>query len=455
MKGGTLFSGIGAPELAAPEIDWRWCAEIDPFAATVLKTRFPHLKNLGDVGSIDSGAIEPVDLVVFGSPCQSFSVAGRRRGLDDPRGDLALVALALIGKLRPRWVVFENVPGLLSQNDGRDFGTIIGALGECGFGFAYRVLDAQFAGVPQRRRRVFAIGCLGDWRSAAAVLFEPESLRGDPAPRREAGQRVARPIASCVERSSGYRNDADTADNLIAHAVRSTDGGVYHEDRDNIVADPISANEARTWSHEGRNNFRMRNVVFGGARTSGDLEVATTMNAHGGSHGRLDFESETFVVQNATRGKSQNGLGISTEDVAYTLDNASQHAVAFQEAQSGVRDAETYATIDANMGSRRQNGVLSVALRGRAGGGTAELGDDVGLAVRASQGGGDKAHVLGLQVRRLTPKECERLQGFPDDFTLVRYRGKPAADGPRYRAIGNAMCVPVVRWILERIMVLR
>jgi DNA (cytosine-5)-methyltransferase 1 len=128
--------------------------------------------NLGDVTEIDADAVEPVDLIVFGSPCQSFSVAGKRLGLDDPRGNLALVALRLVGRIRPAWVVFENVPGLLSSDGGRDFGAFLGLLGECGYGFAYRILDAQHAGVPQRRRRVFVVGYLCD----RSVLTDAECV---------------------------------------------------------------------------------------------------------------------------------------------------------------------------------------------------------------------------------------------------------------------------------------
>ena len=134
LTGGTLFSGIGAPEAAAPKIDWRWCAEIDPFASAVLAERFPHLLNLGDVRKIKPAAIEPVDLVVFGSPCQSFSVAGKRQGLDDPRGNLAFVALGLIGRIRPRWVVFENVPGLLSSERGATLAPSSGRWQNAGMG---------------------------------------------------------------------------------------------------------------------------------------------------------------------------------------------------------------------------------------------------------------------------------------------------------------------------------
>jgi DNA (cytosine-5)-methyltransferase 1 len=325
VKAGTLFSGIGAPECAAPDIDWRWCAEIDPFASAVHAARFPGVVNLGDVEQIDAGAVEPVDLIVFGSPCQSFSVAGKRLGLDDPRGNLALVGLRLIGRIRPKWVVWENVPGILSSDGGRDFGAFLGCMAELGYGFAYAVLDAQHFGVPQRRRRVFAVGRLGDWRGPAAVLFEQSCLRGDSAPRREAGERIVAGAAfgispDCFDRTG---------------------------------------------------------------------EAASGTAADG-------FDA------------SEDGTGRGTP--------------------------------------------LTVALRGREGGATAELGDDVGLAVRASQGGGDKAHILAhMSVRRLTPRECERLQGFPDDFTAITYRGKPAADGPRYRALGNSMAVPVIGWIVRRL----
>ena len=331
MRGGTLFSGIGAPEQSAPWVDWRWSAEIDPFASAVLAARHSS-RNLGDVTNLEA-EIEPIDLLVFGSPCQAFSVAGKRAGLDDPRGDLTLVGLAIAGRVRPRWLVWENVPGVLSIDGGRTFGAVLGIMGQLGYGFAYRVLDAQHFGVPQRRRRVFVVGCLGDWRAAAAVLFERESLSGNPPPSREAGEGIARPIAAGSERGSGYRNDADTADNLIASTG----------------------------------------------------EISHCLNA--GGMGRQDYETETLIAF------TQNQAG----DV---LCGEIMHSLATNQNATG-RNAANVAT--------------------------------------------------PLAVRRLTPRECERLQGFPDDFTLVQYRGKPAADGPRYKALGNSMAVPVIGWILERI----
>ena len=320
MRAASLFSGIGAPEQARPDWRWLWSAEIEPFASAVLAARHPHSTNLGDVTADDFAeralAIGRPDIVVFGSPCQSFSVAGRRLGLGDARGNLALVALAVVRAVRPHWFVFENVPGLLSSEGGQDFATFLEAVADIGYFGAWRVLDAQYFGLAQRRERLFFVGCAGDWRGPAAVLFERESLQGHPAPSRGEGQGAARPLAAGSPGGSGYRNDADTADSLIANCL----------------------------------------------------------NAHGGA-GRMDGESETFVTSTLT----SNG-----------------------DAHSGFRD-------------------------------------ETGLAP-----------VIG-GVRRLTPKEAERLQGFPDDYTAVSYRGKPAADGPRYRALGNSMAVPVLRWLLTRI----
>ena len=197
----TFCSGIGAPETAWADFGWRClsASEIDPQAAAVLAARHPGVPNVGDMTTCTERMDdERTDLVVAGTPCQSFSVAGLRRGLADPRGNLALVYLGLVDRIRPRWVVWENVPGVLSSGRGRDFGAFLGALVQLGYGFAYRVLDAQYVrvdtharAVPQRRRRVFVVGHLGDWRRAAAVLVERASLCGHPAPCREAGQDAA------------------------------------------------------------------------------------------------------------------------------------------------------------------------------------------------------------------------------------------------------------------------
>ena len=190
----SVCSGIEAATVAWHSLGWKAAgfSEIEPFPSAVLKERFPDVTNYGDMTKFKEWEnVGTVDLLVGGTPCQSFSVAGLRKGLADPRGNLMLTFGAIAHHFKARWVVWENVPGVLSSNKGRDFGTFLGMLAECGYGFAYRVLDAQFFGVPQRRRRVFVVGCLGSWLNAAKVLFDSESLSGNPPPSREKGKGIA------------------------------------------------------------------------------------------------------------------------------------------------------------------------------------------------------------------------------------------------------------------------
>jgi DNA (cytosine-5)-methyltransferase 1 len=386
MVYGSVCSGIEAVSLAWEPLGFRpaWFAEIDPFCSALLAHRFPGIENRGDFTAIGEDA-SPIDVLAGGTPCQSFSIAGRRGGLDDSRGNLALEFCRLAGRLRPRWIVWENVPGVLSSNKGRDFGTILEALANVGYGCAWRVLDAQFFGVPQRRRRVFVVGHLGDWRRAAAVLLEREGLRGNPPARRQAREEVAGALGG----GSGVRgwcNDLDRAGTFVAHAL----------------------------------------------------------NGKGGS-GRMDGESETFVAHSLSGAgfdASEDGTGRGTPlvaafsakdhgadagDLAPTLramphdrshaNGGGQIAVCVQEGQTGVREYDTAGTVRSDAPGTQPGGSL-IRLR--------------------------------MAVRRLMPRECERLQGLPDDWTLIPYRGKPAADGPRYRAIGNSMAVPVMSRIGRR-----
>jgi DNA (cytosine-5)-methyltransferase 1 len=313
----SVCSGIEAATAAGHPLGWTPVAfsEIDPFASAVLAHHYPQTPNWGDMTNYRSWPYDDIDTLVGGTPCQSFSVAGLRKALDDPRGNLALVYLGIAAFFRPQWIVWENVRGVLSSNRGRDFGAFLGALGQLGYGWAYRVLDAQYYGVAQRRRRVFVVGCLGNWRRAAAVLFDGASMRGDPAPRREAREAVAPTIAGGAEVGC-----ADVVGSLCA----DTHPGAY----------------------SGQDAYTGRLIAFN-ARQDPDAWLERT--------GPLDCDGSTQAV------------------------------------------------------------------------------------------------ARGMQVRRLTPRECERLQGFPDDYTLIPYRGKPAADGPRYKALGNSMAVPVMRWIGRRI----
>ena len=221
MRYGSVCSGIEAASVAWHPLGWTpaWFAEIEAFPSAVLKHHYPAVPNLGDMTKYEEWPDAAIDVLVGGTPCQSFSVAGLRKGLDDPRGNLMLVFGALARRYRPQWLVWENVPGVLSSNGGRDFGTFLGMLGQLGYGFAYRVLDAQYFGVAQRRRRVFVVGCLGDWRRAAAVLFERHSLSGHPAPSRQARQVAATLTSPRTGGGGSYRLDAHDVDGGFIQAV--------------------------------------------------------------------------------------------------------------------------------------------------------------------------------------------------------------------------------------------
>ncbi|MEK9739413.1 MAG: DNA (cytosine-5-)-methyltransferase, partial [Euryarchaeota archaeon] len=235
MRYGSVCSGVEAATLAWHHMGWKpsFFSEIEAFPCAVLQHHYPDVPLHGDFTTIGESEYEPIDLLVGGTPCQSFSIAGLRKGMADDRGNLALEFLKLAQRTRPKWVVWENVPGVLSSNGGRDFGSFLGGLGEIGYGFAYRVLNAQFFGVPQRRRRVFVVGYLGDWRPSTAVLFERHSLSGHSEPSREEGEEIAgnsgvRTTAHCLETTC---NDYSRADgfNMIPIAVDGYNGQVSNE----------------------------------------------------------------------------------------------------------------------------------------------------------------------------------------------------------------------------------
>ena len=242
MRYGSVCSGVEAATVAWHPLGWepQWFSEIEKFPSAVLQHHYPDVPNYGDMTKFKEWPDDrTIELLVGGTPCQSFSVAGLRKGLADPRGNLMLTYLAIAAQHRPRWLVWENVPGVLSSNRGRDFGTFIGALGKLGYGFAYRVLDAQYFGVAQRRRRVFVVGHSGDWKRAAAVLFERESLSGNPAPSREAQQKVAGAIAaSSFTGGAGGRPEGAAVNHFVPTVAGSLDtqcggGKLTHQSANN------------------------------------------------------------------------------------------------------------------------------------------------------------------------------------------------------------------------------
>lgn len=413
MKYGSVCSGIEAASKAWEPIGWKpaWFSEIEPFPSAVLAHHWPEVINLGDMtkiaDAVRTGGVEAPDVLVGGTPCQAFSIAGLREGLSDDRGQLTLsyveLANAIDAKRRERGepeaiIVWENVPGVLSSK-GNAFGCFLAGLaGEsselqssggkwthagCVSGpervVAWRVLDAQFFGVAQRRRRVFVVASARKGFDPAAVLFELDSVRRDSAPRRETQKAVAALTARGVGTCGADDNQAQ-AGHLIA---------------------------------------------FGGGNTAGHIDVATACTAHGI---RLDFDTETFAVH-GTQDPDTN------RELAHTLgrNNGQENAIVTEPFTLAIRGRSEGSTVEV-----RNDGTANALLTpngGRAGIGVGAIG-------------------WGVQVRRLTPIECERLQGFPDNHTMISWRGKDAdecPDGPRYKAIGNSMAVPVMRWIGERI----
>ena len=223
MRYGSVCSGIEAATVAWDALGWQpaFFSEIEPFPCALLAHHYPDVPNFGDMTRFQEWPLAAIDVLVGGTPCQAFSVAGLRKGLADPRGNLTLTFLAIVERYRPEWVVWENVPGVLSDRTGA-FGALLGGLAELGYGWAYRVLDAQYFGLAQRRKRVFVVGSARGWATAAAVLFERESLQGNPAPRRETGERPAASLTSGSHPGSnapGRRREDD--ENLVTHALRA------------------------------------------------------------------------------------------------------------------------------------------------------------------------------------------------------------------------------------------
>ena len=335
----SVCSGIEAISVAWEPLGFMpvGFAEIEKFPCELLKQKSPAVKNYGDITQYEKWNIGQFDILVGGTPCQSFSIAGKRGGTADERGALMYAYLGIVETYRPRWVIWENVPGVLSSNSGYDFTSFLAGLEECGYGWAYRVLDAQYFGVPQRRRRVFVVGHIDNRTDRAAeVLFEPESMCGDittgKTQKQETSERVGESTESTYFRRGGnYKYHKDTR----ASTLRNTASPDYFD-----------------------------LVLASGKQFSGDV----------------------FVI------------------------NGRQNPCVT--AKAGAVDTFSHTNCIGYAGSKQQ------------------------------------------KIRRLTPLECERLQGFPDNYTQIEWRGKPVEQCPdslRYKAIGNSMAVPVMRWIGERI----
>ena len=395
MKYLSVCSGIEAATVAWHDMGWNPVAfsEIEKFPSEVLAHHYPNTPNLGDMNNYKDWTLnEPIDILVGGTPCQSFSVAGLRKGLDDPRGNLALIYCGILEKFKPQWFVWENVPGVLSSNGGRDFGSFLGAVAQLGYGFSYRVLDAQYCGVAQRRRRVFVVGHLGDWRPAAAVLFERHSLRRDLAPSAPQGKEPS----AYFESSLAQYREGDIGGTLKAS------GG----------------------------------VLGGGSETFLTQKVYETHPADS----RVKEMGETCQTVTSRWGTGGGNVPL-VQPIAFTSE---------QTPKTSLNLAHTLTNT-----TYKHNQCVAYSIREDAGANTFSATElNVTPALQALRPSVQSHHAQTfiadpiMKVRRLTPKECERLQGFPDNFTDIPWRKKDTSpDGLRYKALGNSMAVPVMQWI--------
>ena len=494
----SVCSGIEAASVAWQPLGWSCAAvsEIEPFPNAVLAHHYPNVPNAGDFTKIKGNEYGNIDLVIGGTPCQSFSVAGLRQGLDDDRGNLALEFIRLLERTRSRWFVWENVPGVLSSSGGQDFtcflsavtgreispqahdrSGIIAGTGEPGtYSVAWRILDAQHFGVPQRRRRLFVVGYSGsDWRASFAALFERESLSGHTAPNRTQGKNPT----AYFESSFGEYNQAETSDTLSTRGTfanssktvvmasgKNTTGALlasaghkqflgnqeamsgdyfipgtaqrsvnittyveraFGDFNPDFTSDTLKASSG--YNSNGSGTLALFENHPSDGRVKSPLSTAPTVTAkYGTGGGNIPVVTDVFSIQGNIIGRADhhggNGIGVTAEK-AGTLTSADRHGVAYTIV---LREGVT------NTGGRNP---------------TVQIEKSHTLVT-----GNNQTLFKGASVRRLTPVECERLQGFPDNWTQVPYRGKSTDQcpmGQRYKAIGNSMAVPVIRWIGERI----
>ena len=490
MRYGSVCSGIEAASVAWESLGWeaQWYSEIEHFPSAVLAHRFPTVPNLGDMTLLTENKKfqdATINLLVGGTPCQSFSVAGLRKGLADPRGNLMLTFLALAERKKPRWLVWENVPGVLSSNGGRDFATFLTSLGELGYGFAYRVLDAQYFGVAQRRRRVFVVAHLGDWRPAAAVLFESDCLQGNSKESREKRKATSADVEGGVG-SSGIPRvlgslDTECGGGKLTHqsvnnghlvpawwngeqtaatlTKQNANGAQRMPDKDNFGA--VLEPKTTLFATSGQSNAAFSSDVALTLNTNNDLPYVThAFKVRGGS------ETETGE-QGGTPGKKAGKGYLGQDEKVFTIGTTQDQQIAqpiafdtFNQTTSNVNQTikSPQGGLNESIGVIAQPTIIDRAAFNQGANAQYDIkieqGETMSSLVAKGPHGVATQKPPTMAIRRLTPRECERLQGFPDDWTLIPYRNKSAdqcPDGPRYKACGNSMAVPVMRWIGQRI----
>lgn len=443
MRYVSVFSGIEAASVAFQPLGWEPVAfsEVDEFPCAVLAHRFPRVPNLGDIRKVDWKPYRgKVDLVVGGSPCQSFSIAGKREGLQGESG-LMFEFIRCVREVRPRWLLWENVPGALSSERGAAFGQLLRELADGGgYGLAWRVLDAQFFGVAQRRRRLFLVGRARDgFREACQVLFEPDCVPGNSASSRAKRAKLAAG-AGRGAKSAGFGDPAATSGSI----------GYQPEQAQTLKAGSNKASTGCVPCVAANQRGEVR-LDGGGGQTMGAIPATRSGKQLQGVLTPYDVQSKRVYSPGTCGPTLPSGTreGVNIQPIVLCM-------------ASGQAHAEVGEDVGTTLSARQYKDppITAVTRCGCDGGGKGALtSEDVSLTLstRNEQSLFDPQGEPRYVVRRLTPVECERLQGFSDGWTQVPYRGKPAGecpDGPRYKAIGNSMAVPVMRWIGERMQVM-
>ena len=466
MRFGSVCSGIEAASVAWHPLGWKaaWLSEIEPFPCAVLKHHYPDVPNLGDMTLLPerilSGEVEAPDLFCGGTPCQAFSVAGLRNSLDDARGNLSLTFVGIANAIdhvrsvrgdASAIVFWENVPGVLSTKDNA-FGCFLAALaGEsdpvtCPEGkwstagvvvgqtrtVAWRVLDAQYFGVAQRRRRVFVVASARADFDPAEILFEFDSVRRDTAPSREAGKDSAHSAGISPASHSWPAEISSTLDTTFGTKQGLED---QHVNAGCPMFVPVISPCLETQAGSLRQPCTQAYVVT--------PPLTASMSTPLGNGGK-----DAFITAVA-------------QPIAYALDSLASNSMKSANPASGCNAVNVSKALDTSRGldpSCNQGGIavaqpIPIDTMNHIGRGDKHsMGDFVpGAPSYTLTKGHSHAVAQAMQVRRLTPIECERLQGFPDNYTDIKAKGKPTPDGPRYKALGNSWAVPVVRWIGERI----
>lgn len=427
-----LFSGVGGFSLGFEQAGFETAAfsEIEPFPCSVLAHHWPDVPNLGDISKIteeDVRALGKIDVVTFGSPCQDFSVAGKRLGMQGHRSSLFHEAIRVVRHARPRFALWENVPGVFSSAGGWDFAAVLDEMAELGaLDIAWAVLDAQHHGVPQRRRRVFLVADFAGER-AGEILSIGQSVRGDSQEGREAGQEaaaavgggVAAPLTAKMAKGTGGPS-GDECQNLVTHAL-TAEGFDASEDGTGRGTPLVpTAFEPRYYSDRERMGGMPQEDVAHPLKESDhrgeDSTQAVAYTVHGEHSTAMQGNGDAQVAFPTERARNLDTTGGYANGQGGTI--VHEPVTAFHSMQDPI------------------HGDVSPAL---------SQGNQQGISTTA-------VSAPGMAVRRLTPTECARLQGFPDAWCDIEYRGKPAADGPKYRAYGNGVAVPVVAWIAGRMM---